>query len=279
MSWHKEPRGFVSFAINTIDTDYLELAYTQALCIKATQDCNRYAVIVDAETKKLINQRHLQAFDYVIDCESVDNAFSVEPQVLRLTPFKETIKLEADLLFTRSIDHWWTAFRLKDVCLSTHVRNYQQQLSDVRKYRQAFDANNLPDVYNGLMYFRFSQLAVDFFRCASQIFLEWDAVKSSLRDIDGLASTDVVYAIAAQIIGEESVTLPSCDFINFVHMKPAINGYPESNSFRDVFVSEFDSGMIRINNINQYHPIHYHEKDFVTEEICEYFRSRISQSS
>ena len=31
--------------------------------------------------------------------------------------------------------------------------------------------------------------------------------------------------------------------------------------------------LIRINNVNQYHPVHYHEKDFPTEEMYEYFRS------
>jgi hypothetical protein len=99
-----------------------------------------------------------------------------------------------------------------------------------------------------------------------------------LKQVDQLPTTDVVYAIAALMMGEEAVTMPSMDFLNFVHMKPAINGYPEGESFQDVFVTEFDAGMIRINNINQYHPLHYHEKDFATEEMREYFRSRINQS-
>lgn len=279
MPQHKEQQGFLTFAINSPEVDYLELAYTQALNIKATQKQNSYAVVVDPATAKLVTEEHRRVFDYVIESNPATNPFSLEPQVFWLTPFKETIKLEADLLFTRSIDHWWTAFRLKDVCLSTGTKNYVGLASASRRYRELFDQNSLPDTYNGLMYFRFSMPAKQFFIVASDLFTFWEEVKKELTHTDGPPTTDVVYALAAIIAGEEAVTMPSMDFLNFVHMKPAINGYPESDSFRDVFVTEFESGMIRINNINQYHPIHYHEKDFVTEEMREYFRSRINQSS
>ena len=130
MSQHKEQQGFVTFAQNTVEVDYLELAYLQCLNVKATQKHNSYAVIVDAATKELINERHCNAFDYIIDLPIDHNdptstrKFANEWQVFRLTPFKETIKLESDLLFTRSIDHWWTAFRLKNVCLSTGAKSF-----------------------------------------------------------------------------------------------------------------------------------------------------------
>ena len=279
MSQHKEQQGFLTFAINSSKVDYLELAYTQALNIKATQKHNRYAVVVDSATAESVTDEHRRVFDYVIECsKNADNPFSLEPMAFQLTPFKETVKLESDLLFTGSIDHWWTAFRLKDVCLSTGTKNYTGLESASRRYRELFDLNALPDTYNGLMYFRYSQLAADFFNSAKMIFDNWEDIRSVLKQVDQLPTTDVVYAIAALMMGEEAVNMPSMDFLNFVHMKPAVNGYPEGESFQDVFVTEFDAGMIRINNINQYHPIHYHEKDFATEEMREYFRSRISTS-
>ena len=67
MSQHKEQQGFVTFAQNTAEVDYLELAYLQALNIKATQKNNRYAVIVDATTKEKVNDKHCNTFDYIID--------------------------------------------------------------------------------------------------------------------------------------------------------------------------------------------------------------------
>ena len=288
MSWHKEQQGYVTFAQNTDEVDYLRLAYIQALNIKATQQDNRYAVMVDARTLELITDEHRQVFDYIIEIKedlnpaAADKKFANEWQVFWLTPFKETIKLESDLLFTRSIDHWWTAFRLRNICLSTGTKNYQGISSTVRKYRELFDANGLPDVYNGLMYFRFSREAKEFFEAAGLILRNWSYVKTALKNcIEDTPSTDVLYGLAALLVGEDTCTMPSMDFANFVHMKPAINGFHESQSFQDVYVTEFDtdSGMIRINNVNQYHPLHYYDKTFPTQEMIDYYRSRISQGT
>ena len=277
MPQHKEQQGFVTFAQNTNDVDYLELAYLQALNIKSTQKENKYAVIVDNATKEKLNENHYRAFDYIIDIPTDYNdptstrKFANEWQVFRLTPFKETIKLESDLLFTRSIDHWWTAFRLKNICLSHGCKNYLGINSTVRKYRELFDSNNLPDVYNGLMYFRYSQEAKTFFNAARYIQHEWHYVKAGLKKcIEDEPSTDVLYALAAIMVGEETCTMPSMDFLNFIHMKPAINGLIENTKFTDAFVTEQDGNMIRVNNINQTHPFHYHEKDY---------GSRISKSN
>jgi len=274
MSQHKEQQGYLTFAKNT-DIDYLHLAYVQALNVKATQKINRYAVVVDSNTNALITDLHRAVFDYIIVHDS-NGPFDAEAMAFWLTPFKETIKLESDLLFTRSIDHWWDTFRLRDVVLSTGCRNYEQKLSSCREYRSIFDNNSLPDVYNGLMYFRFSNTARNFFFTARQIFEQWDSVQQELVKCDQTPTTDVVYAIAAKVIGNELCTLP-IDYINFVHMKPAVNGYAETQTFSDVYTTVFDHGMIRVNNINQYHPFHYYVKDFVTDEMIDYYaRSRIS---
>jgi hypothetical protein len=286
MAQHKEQQGFVTFAQNTAEVDYLDLAYVQALNIKATQENNRYAVIVDSETKEKVNDDHRRVFDYIIDLPHDYNdpastrKFANEWQVFRLTPFKETIKLESDLLFTRSIDHWWTAFRLRNVCLSTGCRNYLGINSTIRRYRELFDANTLPDVYNGLMYFRYSREAKQFFDAAQYIQMNWEYVRTGLKKcFEEEPSTDVLYALAALMVGPELVTMPSMDFLNFVHLKPGINGLPESESVTDTYLTEFDQGTIRINNINQLSPVHYYKKDFVTKEMREWYESRVTASS
>ena len=47
---HKAQLGFLTVACNTEQTDYLQLAYLQALNIKRTQKNNQFAVIVDQNT-------------------------------------------------------------------------------------------------------------------------------------------------------------------------------------------------------------------------------------
>lgn len=279
MSHHREQQGFVTFAINTPEVDYGRLAYLQCLNIKATQQENKYAVIADEATYNSFNNRQLDAFDYVIRLpEEFDQSpFEAEPYVFSLTPFKETIKLESDLLFTRSIDHWWTAFRLRDVCLGNGAKNVMDTPSAIRKYRQLFDANRLPDVYTGLMYFRYTKTAMQFFELARFVFQEWNFIKTYLEgvDLELNPTTDVVYALAALILGEEAVTMPSMDFINFVHMKSGFNGWSDARSWLETVMHERDGDVIRINNLNQYAPVHYYDKTYATQELIEYYEQRL----
>jgi len=286
LSQHKEQQGFVTFAQNTDEVDYLELAYLQALNIKATQKNNRYAVIVDATTKEKVNDKHCNTFDYIIDIpndynDSTSNRkFANEHQVFWLTPFKETIKLESDLLFTRSIDHWWTAFRLKNVCLSTGAKDFRGLNGSIRRYRELFDENNLPDVYNGLMYFRYSQEAHDFFEAARYIQQEWEYVRTGLKKcVEEQPSTDVLYALAVLMVGVETCIMPSMDFINFVHMKSGFNGWSDTRSWLETVVNERDGDVVRINNLNQYSPVHYYDKTYCTQELIEYYEQRILERS
>lgn len=276
---HQAQQGFLTFAQNT-DVDYLQLAYVQAMSIKLTMPGAQYAVIVDSYTLAQVTDQHRRVFDYVIELPA-DYAkdetwkLSNEWQALDLTPFKETIKLESDLIFTRSIAHWWTTFRNRNIVLSQGCKNYLQETSSVRDYRKVFDDNDLPDIYNGLMYFRFSREAAEFFWYAEHIFKNWDYIsKTMLTNVrDDKPTTDVVYALAAKIIGVEHCTIPSVDFINFVHMKSAINGFSKNIPWYESVMCEVDLPMIRINNVNQYHPIHYHEKSWVTPDIiAEYER-------
>jgi len=272
---HQEQQGFMTLAQNT-DVDYLKLAYAQALSIKLAMPGSRYAVAVDPHTAEQIQERHHRVFDYVVTMEDDHAAnetwkLSNEWQIFDLTPFKETIKLESDILFTRDCSHWWHAFRFQDVVLSQGCKNFQQQLNKFREYRKVFDSNGLPDTYSGLMYFRFSQTAHDFFNLARSIFLNWAEVRDQTLShcLDSQPTTDLVYAIAAKILGLEKCLLPTVDFVNFTHMKNAINDWPQATAWPELVMSEYDLPMVRINNINQYHPLHYQEKSWVTDDLIE----------
>lgn len=269
-------RGFLTIAQNTAEVDYLRLAYAQAMSIKLTMPDSQYCVVVDEDTEKQITDKHRNLFDNIVvldeDYAKQDEwKLANEWQVFNLSPYKETIKVESDILFTRSITHWWHAFRLRDIVLSVGTKNFKGDSATSRVYRRIFDANQLPDVYNGLMYFRYSETASEFFDIAEQVFKQWETVKENV--LKGFsyeeASTDVVYAIAAKTLGVERCTLPDCDFINFTHMKNAINDWPDDKPWNEMIMTELDLPMIRINNVNQYHPVHYQDKNWLTDEIIE----------
>jgi uncharacterized pyridoxamine 5'-phosphate oxidase family protein len=277
---HVSQQGFVTLAINTDSTDYLRLAYLQALNVKATQRVKEFAVIVDQATLAQVTDKHRAVFDHIIPTNRVEGCgpFANEWHAWWLSPYKETIKLESDLLFTRSIDHWWDAFRLQDVCLSHGCKTYQQTAGTSRQYRQVFDDNQLPDTYNGLMYWRYSETSKQFFTLAKDIFENWDTVKAELKNCnDPYPTTDVVYALAAKIMDTPCYN-PGLDFINFVHMKSGMQGWSDTQEWAEYCVHERNADMIRINNINQLHPVHYHVKDFATDELIEYYEQRVSGS-
>lgn len=284
LNQYQAQQGFVTIAQNTDDVNYLQLAYVQAMSIKLTMPGSLYAVIVDKKTLEFVTDQQRKIFDYIVtieDDQAEGDSWKMrnEWQVFYLTPFKETIKLESDLIITRSISHWWNAFRLRDIVLSTGCRDYLQNTSTVREYRKLFNDNNLPDVYNGLMYFRYTPDAAEFFWWAREIFQNWSHVRDNLlkncRDDD--PTTDVVYALAASILGEHKCTLPEMNYINFVHMKSAINKFSAATPWNELVVTEIDLPMVRINNINQYHPLHYQEKSWVTKELIKEYEDELAR--
>lgn len=259
--------GFLTVAQNT-NVDYLNLAYLQAKNIRKTQKIHNYSIIVDEITAEKITNEHRLIFDQIIvmnrDFAKHESwKQSNEWQVFNLTPYKETIKLESDLLFTRDISHWLPALRHRDVCFSYHCRNYQGKIINQSPYRNFFRKNELPDIYTGMYYFRYSKTASELFSLAKDIYLNWDTVKNNLVQCDSLPSTDVVFALASKILGQELCTIPSLDFFNFTHMKSGIQGWSDLQPWTD-YVNVEHNEILRINNINQYQPVHYHEKSFIS---------------
>jgi hypothetical protein len=263
----KDQQGFFAFAQNTDTINYLELAYAQALSIKQTQKINKYAVAVDPATKKLITDEQLKVFDYVIDIvDPSTHAMSNEWQAWQLTPFKETVKLESDILFTSNIDHWWTGLRLQEICFTTKIRDYRGKVSKDRSYRKFFDENNLPDIYTGMYYFRFGRPSLELFQIAFAIYSNWTYFRDNLKNCrEELPSTDVVFAIAARLLGVELCTNPALDYPSFVHMKGSINHLHSNANWQNVLQHELSGTNLTINFIQQTWPVHYYQKDFINE--------------
>jgi hypothetical protein len=163
------------------------------------------------------------------------------------------------MIATSAIDHWWTLFELRDVVISQGCRNFYDQPADSRFYRKIFDQNHLPDVYNAITYWRLSKTARDFFDLIRHIFEHWNDYRTLLKFPDDTASTDVVYAMAAQIMGPEQVTLPEGLGPTIVHMKRHINAM-HTRDWTQELIWETDPA--RINTVAQWGFLHYHIKEW-----------------
>ena len=180
-------------------------------------------------------------------------------QMFHISPYRQTVKLEADMLCASPFDHWWTMFETRDVVVSQGARDFYGNLAQSRAYRKTFDANNLPDVYNAITYWRLSATAQNFFCLVRDIFQNWSEYKKLLKFAEDNASTDLVYAVAAKIIGTETVTLPQSMGPTIVHMKQHINNLQGSDWTKEL-VWEYTP--LRINTVAQQGMFHYYIKDW-----------------
>ena len=188
--------------------------------------------------------------------------FANDWQVYEASPYDYTIKLEADMYIPRNIDHWWDVFKDRDVVVSSTIRNFKQEISDVRVYRRFIDDNNLPDVYNAITYFKKSDVAKQFFSIVKDIFGNWDEYKKILKcNQTELVTTDWVYSIACHIMGVEKTTMPTFTEMSMVHIKSFVNNSVTDN-WTDTFVYECLPDQIRVQTVPQQYPFHYHVKNF-----------------
>ena len=184
-------------------------------------------------------------------------------QMFAVSPYRQTIKLEADMIAAGPVDHWWTLFELRDVVISQGARTYYDESAQSRFYRKCFDENNLPDVYNAITYWRLSRTAQEFFALVRNIFENWTEFKKLIKFPEEEASTDLVYAMAAQIIGPEQVTLPAGLGPTIVHMKQHINAL-QCRDWTQELIWENDP--FRINTVAQTGFVHYHRKEWSNEQ-------------
>ena len=216
--------------------------------------------------KQSILQFHPEANVTIITKEMLpfgdQGGYANDWQVFHASPYRQTIKLEADMICASPIDHWWTLFEKRDVVVSQGARTFYDQPAESRYYRKIFDANQLPDVYNAITYWRLSKTAKEFFELVRQLFEHWDNYKRILKFPDDVPTTDVVYAVAAVIMGVENITLPPGLGPTIVHMKRYINPIQTDDWTKELV---WENNPFRINTVAQWGLVHYHIKEWTNE--------------
>lgn len=237
-------RGYLIPAINTDTTDYVACAEQLADSIRYWHPDAEITIL----TKEMLPYGDLGG--YANDWQCFD-----------ASPYRQTIKLEADMFAASPINHWWTLFENRDVVISQGCRNIFNQISEVRNYRKLFDTNQLPDVYNAVTYWRRSHTAKEFFDRVKDIFDNWAQYKTLLKFADEEASTDVVYGMVAVIMGVENVTLPKGLGPMIVHMKRYIIPTLTEDWTKELIWEATKPGL-RIHTVAQSGLVHYHVKDW-----------------
>jgi hypothetical protein len=251
-------KGFAILAFNNQTTDYVALAATLRNSIHRVMPDAKVCLITDSDVQD-------PKYDRVIKVDSVDSTewkLGNDWLVYQHTPYDRTIKLEADLYIPRRIDHWWDILEERDLNICTTIRTYKNDVASVEYYRRALLENNLPDTYNAITYFRKSATASTFFKYVRDIFENPAAYGDFTKSFrEERITTDVVYGIAATIVGVENCTMPTFTDFSMIHMKKMINGL-KTDRWHDQLVYEIHPHTLRIATHPQLYPFHYHNKDF-----------------
>jgi len=218
-------KGFVWICQNNDTTDYVELSIALAESIKRFNKYNEVCIITDKKTK--VNSK---VIDVVLQMdedhsENHDIKWANEYKALLMSPFKHSIKLAADMLWTHNTDWWWNYLWQYNMVFSVDCYNYKNRLVKDQPYRPFHRMNMLQNIYSDLTYFRRSKQVVDFARLCEVLVTNWDfTCKNILRQChDTYPSTDVIYALAQRITDPTNKHMVDFPWFKIIHNKQKIN--------------------------------------------------------
>jgi hypothetical protein len=283
----EKQRGFLTVAQNGKD-NYLRMAYALALSLKATQtSVSDLSVMVTPGMT--IPDKYKQVFDQIIEIPWMDEAkhsrwkLENEWKTYHVSPYIETVKLDADMLFTSDIGAWWPLLEKQDILACTTVETYRGEAITSDFYRKCFTANNLPNIYTGFMYFKFGEEALALFDLITEIYHHWrDFFREHLEPLTRpqYVSTDVVFALAIKLFDADRCTFPSLPVPRFVHMKTRLQNWPQmiegdEDWTKHVQTTLTDDLVLKIGRYQQYLPVHYQLKSFLTDEIIAKYERKL----
>jgi len=235
-------KGYVILAINTDNTDYVKCAEVLKSSILKVMPESNVTIITELPYGDL-------------------GGFNNDWQVYYASPYRYTIKLEADMFIPQDINYWWDVLKERDLVVSTTIRNYKNEVSGIKAYRAFIEDNRLPNVYNAITYFKKSELAEQFFTTVKNIFENWEEYKQIFKcSPDEPATTDFVYSIACHLMGVEKTTLPEFKQMSMVHMKKFVNNTLTENWTNELTYEFTDP--LKIQTFPQLYPLHYYIKSF-----------------
>jgi hypothetical protein len=276
----KRQRGFFTIAQNG-SVDYVRLAYGLALSLKHSQKSVPH-LSIGITPGTVVDPRYAWAFDEIIEIpwgdQATDSRWKLENEwkSIWMSPYEETIKLDADMLFFSDIGAWWPVLgdQPRDIVWTNTVLDWRGFQITSDWHRKVFTDNNLPNIYTGCGYFRKTSESFELFELAKVIFWNWEFFADRFFHADHRPkhfSTDVAFALAMRIYDLDQQDYTPRILPTFTHMKTQLQGWNSRNLSDDwrkhlrVFFTP--AAECKLGNHRQVYPLHYHIKEFLTEEM------------
>jgi len=247
--------------------DYHAMAHLLALSIKRTQKAgyDNVALVTDNE-EKLKLYRTSWAFDKV-EYWDKQTYWDGRSYMNKISPWKHTVCLDADMIFMRDTSHWIDYFIENcEMYVTSNVLTYRNEVVTSDYYRKAYKENNLPNLYSAYTFFKKeSRMVGHFFDLVQAITNQKEEFKNMFLEKEKPAElgTDEIFSLAAQILDiQDQISYP-LEFPKFVHMKPMVQNLkkPIFKWSRDIGFYANNIDEYKIGSFHQYDILHYVEKD------------------
>jgi hypothetical protein len=276
-------KGILVLAQNNTEVDYVEQACLLAMSLKTTNPNTGISIV----TNDFVPYEYENLFDEIIEIPWYDDAhdsnWKVENRwkLYHATPYTKTIVMDTDMLVLQDLTTWWDFLSNYDIYFPSSVYTYRGEKVNSDFYRKAFTANNLPNLYVGLHYFKKCDFAHEFYSWLELVSKNWKSFYDIFikENTPKHQSMDVNVAIVASILDcENAVTNIKTTFPSFVHMKPMIQNWAqETLRWQDLVGVYINKNCeLKIGNYIQNGVFHYTEKDFVSEAIIERYRNKLN---
>ncbi len=267
-------KGFLVLANNTTDVNYVNQAYALALSIKHSQ---KGVTNISLVTNNKVPKKYKDVFDQIIEIPWVDETatsrYAAEHRwkLYHVSPYEETIVLDADMLLLEDVSTWWQYCGNFDVKFCNQITNYKLEKTVDTFYRKVFISNGLTNPYFGLHYFKKSRAAWEFYKTLEFVCNNWIHCYSIFTKVDtqGWLSMDLAVAIAIEITGNYEYAMDTSSPLEFIHMKTQVQGWDlNPATWQDTVPFVLNTkGELIVGNIKQSKLFHYVEKNFLSKHI------------
>ena len=264
--------GYLLVVSEKDDTNYARLAYALALSIKNTQKegYDKVALVIN-DKKRLEGFTSTWVFDEIIEWDGAE-FWDGRSYMDLLSPWDQTICLDADMLFLRDYSHWAEYFiKNCELYVANKSYTYRGEVVTDEYYRKTFLANELPNLYSFYTFFvKDSPLSKEFFKLQRAIIK--NPIEFSNNFLEKykpkIVGTDEAFAMAAKILDITDEIAYPLEFPRVVHLKGMIQNWPHpAETVSDHVGFYFNTkGKLKIGNYQQHDIVHYVEKDKVTLE-------------
>lgn len=265
--------GYLIVVADHAEIDYLRLAYALALSIKTTQKpgYDKVALVI-GDKSKLNSLTSAWVFDEIVEWNQ-ETFWDGRSWMYDLSPWENTVCLDADMLFFRDYSHWIDFFiENTDLYIANKSYTYRGEIVTSDEYRKTFTLNLLPNLYSFFTFFKKNITDVKEFFDLSKIIIQNPIEFSNLFLSEykpKILGTDESFALAAKLLCIEGNIAFPLEFPRVVHMKPMVQNFPwPANKWSDHLGFYFTENCnLKIGNYQQVDIVHYVEKDKITDEI------------